>query len=195
MSHKHHKSAILPGRVGSSTLLYGSLGVIVAGVLYWIGLLGKGDQGVLDLILQSIFRGALPAEFGFPVLVSITTIFCYGIAFAVLDSAGTWRRVLLGLTVIILIVALVPTLALWEIYFPPMMSLVGVFWTWFISIIYANHHQMPCDHITFHSEESYIAEMVSQPVIGAERVVEEFPSVEMVKKPLDEDAKYKPSEE
>ena len=133
--------------VGSLALLYGALGFVVAAVLSLVGLLGRGDQYILSLLHVPVFQGEVTNVIGLPVLALVTGFICFGVAFAVLDSPRAWRRVILGFTVIVLVAALVPTFAVWNIYFPPLMSLIGVFWAWFSSMMYANHHCMPCDQV------------------------------------------------
>ena len=197
MSHQYDKNGVLPGKVGVSTLLYGALGLLVAGALDWVGLLGKGDQRILDFIFEPVFRGVVNMEFGIAVTLPLTGVLCFGLAFSVLDSGGMWRRFLLGLTVAVLVLALVPTLALWGIYFPPMVCLVGIFWTWFTSIIYAGHHQMPCDDIITQSTVPYeVPVAVSEPLpeVEPDKVEENIVDEEEIQEPLDPDEKYKPSE-
>ncbi|MBK1853478.1 hypothetical protein JO972_00750 [Verrucomicrobiaceae bacterium 5K15] len=145
MSSHHHNHPATPGRVDSSTLLCGTVGLLLAVAMFWVGLLGKGDQRILDMLSQPVFRGTDPTILDTRVLIGLTLLACFGLSFAVLDSAGTWRRVVLGVTVLILVAALVPVLAVWEIYFPPMMTLVGVFWSWFCAMMYVSHHEMPCE--------------------------------------------------
>ena len=205
------------GRVDSSALLCGGLGLLLSGLLYWLGLLGKGDLKILDLFGGAVFREVVPSVLDTPALVVITALCCFGLALAMLDSCGVWRKLVLGVTLMVLVLALVPTLAVWNIYFAPMMSLVGIFWTWFAGVIYASHYQMPCD-IPVESvavvESAVTGSEVfdEMPLAGPESVVaspeildvlDEMPlgvaevkEVEKieVKQMSDVDAKYKPKE-
>lgn len=200
MTQNQYRHSTTPGRVDSSALLCGGLGLLLSGVLYWVGLLGRGDLKILNLLSDAVFGGAAPSVLSAPVLITITALFCFGIAFAVLDSCGVWRRLILGITLMVLVLAMVPTLAVWDIYFPPMMSLVGVFWAWFAGILYASHYQMPCDSITQAIEQP-------EPVVVQPKVLEELPEAKpknqavkknskkkAKKKKSDPDAKYKPKE-
>lgn len=204
MTQNYHKHSATPGRVDSSALLCGALGLLVSGVLYRIGLLGKGDLKILNLLSQPVFGDTVPSHLSTPVLFLLTGLFCLGLAFAVLDSPGVWRRLVLGLTLLILVVAMVPTLAVWNIYFPPVVSLVGVFWTWFASMMYASHHQMPCDRITpqvqqpeTQQPEEILLEVEPEPLPEEEEIIQEIKeeSNEKAESPkVDLDAKYKPKE-
>ncbi len=190
MALNRHKHSTTAGSLEVSTLLCGTLGLLVSGVLYWIGLLGKGDLGVFHLLSQPVFQGAVPSQLSAPILFLLTAVFCFGLAFAVLDSPGAWRRVVLGLTLLVLVIAMVPTLAVWDIYFPPMMCLVGVFWTWFVGMIYAGHHSMPCDQV---SSLEPLAE-TGIPIQDSNiEVVERKADEEPEKTQVDLEAKYQPN--
>jgi len=193
MTPDHHRHPATPGRVDTAALLYGALGFAVAGVLKWVGMLEKGDQKIFGLLHKPVFHEVVPNILGVPTLFVLTLIFCFGLAFAVLDSSGTWRRVILGFTLLVLVAAMVPALAVWEIYFPPMMCLVGVFWTWFSSMIYANHHQMPCDVSGPKVQVSDAKpDVVSHPV-AVDKIVEESQEEKVkTRKPSGDTDKYKP---
>lgn len=200
MTQNNHKHTAAPGRVHTSALLCGAVGLLVSGAMYWVGLLGKGDSRIFETLRQPVFRGAVPSELSVPVLFLVTTLFCFGLAFAVLDSPGVWRRVVLGLTLLVLVIAMVPTLAVWNIYFPPMMSLVGVFWTWFAGMMYASHHQMPCDDRSPVVQQPQPAEVKPEPVVEKKKPTPNAKKKTAAKKSKkkakvkkeDPDAKYKP---
>lgn len=200
MSSNQHRQSTARGRVDGPALLCGAVGLIVAVVMFWVGLLGKGDLRILNLLHQPVFRGGEPDILSTAALVVLTVLFCFGLAFALLDSPGTWRRVVLGFTVLVLVVAMVPTLAVWNVYFPPMMTLVGVFWTWFGSMIYVSHHQMPCDVLNSKLQESNTNVIVApQPVVREKTVkkTDGAPTKKKAKqrKPADDFDKYKPKDE
>ncbi len=126
-------------------LLFGAAGLVLAVAMQWVGLYSRANTRLESWLLESVFRGELPAIVSLPVLILVTAVCCFGLAYAVLDSPGGWRRLILGITVLVLLFAMVPTLAVWHIYFPPFLPVVGVFWTWFCTMMYVNHHVMPCD--------------------------------------------------
>lgn len=135
------------GRLNMPALLYGSVGLLLSYALHWIGMFKRVDALLLESMSNPFFHEGVAAQ---PTMLSVMVVagvFCYGIAFAVLDSPSVWRRVLLGITAMILTVAMVPTFAVWSIYFSPFVQLVGVFWSWFCVVIYTQHHRMPCDSI------------------------------------------------
>ncbi|BDS06000.1 hypothetical protein NT6N_10400 [Oceaniferula spumae] len=163
MSSHHHKHHSAVGRVDGPALLYGAVGLMFAVAMHWVGLFKKGNTRILEALMDPVFRGGDPQILSTPVLATLTAVFCFGLAFAVLDSSRAWRRIILGVTVLVLVLAMVPTLAVWNIYFPPMMTIVGVFWTWFCTMMYVNHHLMPCDAIVSTPSQTVTAQPVTQP--------------------------------
>ena len=126
-------------------MLYGGVGLVMAMALEISGLFERGDallSGQLSGALQDrVLDHAVPMLL--PVLVA--AVFCFGVGFAVLDSPGILRRIILGTSALVLLFAMVPTFAVWNIYFSPFLPVVALFWTWFCCMMYANHHRMPCD--------------------------------------------------
>ena len=67
-----------------------------------LGLFERGDarlQQSLSWILSDSFQTAVSE----PVLFMVAAMFSFGIAFAVLDSPAAWRRIVLGLTALVLV--------------------------------------------------------------------------------------------
>lgn len=133
------------GRLNMPALLYGSVGLLLSYALHWIGMFKRADALLLESMSKPLFHEGVADQPTMLSVMVVAAVFCYGIAFAVLDSPSVWRRVLLGITAMILTVAMVPTFAVWNIYFSPFVQLVGVFWSWFCVVIYTQHHRMPCD--------------------------------------------------
>jgi hypothetical protein len=176
----HHQNHVVPaGRVDGPGLLYGGVGLALALAMQMLGLFMRGDGRLKQALLEPVFRGQLPDVLTTPALVIIAAVLCWGLAFAVLDSAGTWRRIVLGVTMVVIVLAMVPTFAVWNVYFSPFLPLVGVFWTWFCTMMYVNHHAMPCDGLSFKNE-----------VLNTKIETTAHPVAE--KKEHDPDAKYQP---
>ena len=186
MNPEQQEHSAAPGKVMISVLLYGALGVILSAVLYRVGLLGKVDQRIFNLLHEPVFQNGAPLKLAFSGLLLVTAILCFAIAYAVLDTRGMWRRVVLGLTLLVLIIGVVPTLAVWDFYFPPTMILVGVFWTWFACLVYSNHHHMPCD-----DGVGLISQPITQQVAVAAQAVTQSQVAELAPLPVnvDEEAK------
>ncbi len=144
--HQHRPCPERPGgRVDGPGLLYGGVGLVLAVAMQLAGVFKKADAGLLGKLSGTVFRGQAPEVLGMAVPVLLAAVFCFGVAFAVLDSAGVWRRVVLGVSAVVVAVAMVPAFAVWNVYFSPFLPVVGIFWSWFCTMVYAGHHTMPCD--------------------------------------------------
>jgi len=180
-------------------LLYGGVGVALAMTMQMVGLFKQGDARLKKWLLEPVFHGDMPDTLVTPALLVITVVFCLGLAFAILDSAGTWRRVVLGITMVVITIAMVPTFAVWQVYFSPFVLLVGVFWTWFCTMMYVNHHVMPCDSLNAKLSLNSKSQTPNTNVVAAkqpvvEKEVEQKIAPVVKKNPKDSDAKYKPKE-
>ena len=127
-----------------------------------LGLFELGDarlQQSLSWILSDSFQIVVSE----PVLFMVAAIFSFGIAFAILDSPAAWRRIVLGLTALVLVLAMVPVCALWQIYFSPFFVVVAYFWAWFCTMMYTSQHVMPCEIAV---AEIAVAQKTHQPHVG-----------------------------
>lgn len=141
----HHKQNAPEGHVAGPAVTFVGISVLLALMLQFTGLLKPMNAAVLSLIQKPIFNGETPKMLDWPTLAIVACAFSLGVAFAVLDTPGKWRRFLLGLTALVIVIVFVPSLGVWGIYFPPALTLIALFWTWFCCVMYANHHLMPCD--------------------------------------------------
>ncbi|MGB2560347.1 MAG: hypothetical protein ACPIG6_07115 [Akkermansiaceae bacterium] len=142
--HHHTAQPFPPGRVSSSCILYGGMGMVLAVALQWLGMFKLGDVWLRQFLASVLVDSQL---FVAPVSVTyaVATVFAFGIAFAVLDSPATWRRIVLGLSGFVLLLATVPVCALWHVYFSPFPVVIAYFWAWFCSMMYVSQHRMPCE--------------------------------------------------
>ena len=145
---KHHPQAVQshpPGRVASSCLLYGAVGMALALAMHLLGLFDQGDAR-LKQSLSALASDLYLVVVSDSLLFVVAALFSFGIAFAVLDSPAAWRRIVLGLTAFVVLLAMVPVCALWQIYFSPFFVVVAYFWAWFCTMMYTSHHVMPCEY-------------------------------------------------
>ncbi len=71
----------------------------------------------------------------------------FGIAVALLQTAGGARRILLWLTAVLLVTAWAPVLGLAARYPAVAAPWVAVVWSGACTVFYASRHRMPCDEI------------------------------------------------
>jgi hypothetical protein len=152
-------------------MLYGGVSMALALAMQLLGLFELGDarlQQSLSWILSDSFQVVVSE----PVLFMLAAMFSFGIAFAVLDSPAAWRRIVLGLTALVLVLAMVPVCALWQIYFSPFFVVVAYFWAWFCTMMYTSQHVMPCEigvdqkphqpHVEIHAKPERSADSSAQ---------------------------------
>lgn len=204
-SHHHQDQQSQEGFQGTSVsridvpcLIHGSIGVVVALALHFVGLFQKGDDRLIGWLLKPVFHGQMPEVVPFPLLLFVTAVFCFGLAFVILDTAGTGKRVIMGVTVLVLLIAMVPTLAVWDLYFSPFLPAVGVFWAWFTTMMYVNHNLMPCEasstRVEILREKEEGSNSPPQKPRAQMNGVARVEKVEKKPPTLDRNQKYKPKE-
>jgi len=181
-------------------MLYGGVSMALALAMQLLGLFELGDarlQQSLSWILSDSFQTVVSE----PVLFMMAAMFSFGIAFAVLDSPAAWRRIVLGLTALVLVLAMVPVCALWQIYFSPFFVVVAYFWAWFCTMMYTSQHVMPCEigvdqkpyqpHAEIHAKPERSADSLAQNQASSS---DAGGSHEVSKPGNDPDTKYQPKE-
>jgi len=106
----------------------------------------------LTMTLRDLWeRGGVmfEAEMGLPgtVGVLISAAASFGLIAAILGTPGAGRRSLLGVSALILVIALIPAFAVWGIFWKPFGVILSVVWAWFSGMIYTGIHSMPCEGV------------------------------------------------
>lgn len=122
----------------------GSLSVLLVVGLSALRILDRADLAIGSLMSQgkpASFPKALPE---WAVWLAVV-LFAFGLAFAILGVAGTWRRVVLWITTVVLVAAWSPVLSL-AAHAPDVAApLIAVIWSGVCALVYAGNHRMPCD--------------------------------------------------
>lgn len=144
------------GHVPVPLILFGFLSLILGTAAEVIGAFRGPNDSLRDLCAD--LGLAVRAEMGLPGMVGIfiTAAASFGLVAAILGTPGKGRRLILGFSALILVVALFPAFAVWGIFWKPFGVVLAVIWAWFSATIYSGMHVMPCES----SEES-----VDKPVI------------------------------
>jgi len=79
------------------------------------------------------------------VVAGVMAAWVFGIVWVILESPGTWRRMVLWVTALVLTVAMVPVLVLGGWWLLPGMPVVAVIWSGVCAMVYAGRHRMPCE--------------------------------------------------
>ncbi len=81
-----------------------------------------------------------------PIWGWVTALFlAVGVAYVVLDSVGKWRRVLIVMIVLTLVISFSPLLMLWDVFWVPPVEVSAILWAWLCAFFYASQHVMPCE--------------------------------------------------
>jgi hypothetical protein len=133
-----------PGHVAVPVAVIGSLSILLAVGLDLLGILGRLNEALAKMASQGkdpVFPNSLPDGLGW--LVAVLGGFV--LPLAMLGVAGAWRRWVLWISTLFLIVSWIPVLVL-AAYAPAIcIPLVVVFWSGMCAVVYASRHQMPCD--------------------------------------------------
>lgn len=187
------------GQLANTAMLCGVAGALVGIVLEFVGLFGG-----LGASLESMYEAepfllvdALPVTPYWNWLLAIAL--SVGVAFAVLDSRGTWRRVLILLFALTLIVIASPVLVLWGVFWSPFLLLCAVVWSWLGAFVYASQHQMPCDFVAVTSKpqadpQPEQSQDLAQDIVNVEDAVSEaeLELLEVQKDEIISEDKFKP---
>lgn len=125
----------------------GALSILLAAGLDLLHVLEPVDRMIAKLVSQGAihdFPKALPAWSVWLVTVALA----FGLPFAVLSVAGTWRRLILWITAMVLVAGWAPVLAL-AAHFPDIGApFIATLWSGICALVYAGNHRMACDEIT-----------------------------------------------
>jgi hypothetical protein len=134
-------------RVPIAVAVSGGLGVVMAAGLHLLGIADRLD-GALALWLGeavgqagAVFPKAVPAWLRWVV----TGALAFGLAAAMLTVPGTWRRLVLWTTALVLTLAWAPVLTL-AAHAPQVTAAVAaVLWVGVCAAFYARTHILPCE--------------------------------------------------
>jgi hypothetical protein len=122
----------------------GALSVLLAAGLEVMRILEPVDRMISKLVSQGAvqnFPKALPA---WSVWLA-TVVLAFWLPFAILSVAGTWRRLILWITAMVLVAGWAPVLAL-AAHFPDIGApFIATLWSGVCALVYAGGHRMASD--------------------------------------------------
>lgn len=122
----------------------GALSILLVAGLSLLGILQRVNLLISTLVSRgksAVYPQALPDGS----LWLATVVFAFGLCFAILNVAGTWRRLVLWITTMVLVAGWAPVLSLAA--FAPEIGgpLIAVVWAGVCAVVYAGNHRMACD--------------------------------------------------
>ena len=134
------------GHVRVPAAVIGSLSILLAA--------GLSALGILDRVNGMIAKGLLAGKAtGFPKALPewlvwlAAALFAFGLSFAILSVAGTWRRCVLWITAVVLVAGWAPVLSL-AAHAPDIAApFIATVWSGVCALVYTGNHRMACDKI------------------------------------------------
>ena len=144
MSSNHLR--YVPGQVLVTAAFIGSLALVLAVGLAVLGLTDKMDLAIAGFLGRAIQpEGVFPKVLPAWALWLATALLTYALAFAMLGVPGRWRRLVLWLTTLGIVVAWGPVLGL-AAHSPQIAApLIAALWSGTCVLVYTHSHRMPCD--------------------------------------------------
>ena len=125
----------------------GALSILLAVGLDVLRILEPLDRMVSKLLSQGAIHD-FPKELPAWSVWLATVILAFGLPFAILSVAGTWRRLVLWITALVLVAGWAPVLVL-AAHFPDIGApFIATLWSGICALVYAGSHRMACDGIT-----------------------------------------------
>lgn len=125
----------------------GALSILLAVGLDVLRILEPVDRMISKLLSQGAiqnFPKALPVWS----VWLVTVVLAFGLSFAILSVVGTWRRLVLWITAMVLVAGWAPVLAL-AAHFPDIGApFIATLWSGVCALVYAGSHRMASDDIT-----------------------------------------------
>lgn len=131
-----------PGHVLLPAAAIGSLSIVLAAGLHSLGILQR-----LNATAARALSGGqdLPKSLPAWSVWLAAACFAFGISFAILSVPGTWRRIVLWVTTLVLVGGWAPVLTL-AAHEPEITAVVvSAGWSGICALVYASRHRMACD--------------------------------------------------
>ena len=152
-SHKQHTH----GSLGVTKILIGTMSL---GLAVGMSLLGFLDASNALMTSWISLLGGEARELPAPLMLFFAAIMAFFPVSVMLSCPGVWRRLIVWISSLLLLLAWMPVLALAAWKFSPMIPLVAGVWSGMCAMIYAHRHTLPC-------------EMISEPTVQKKIVVRE----------------------
>jgi hypothetical protein len=132
------------GTVALPALAIGGMSLALAAGFHFLGLLGRIERSLIAIPGQQGLSGEpqiLPAWIAWSVAAGLAFV----LPWLLLQSPASWRRAVLWLTVLTLLLGWIPVMGLAAKWCPLAPSLVTVGWSGLCALIYGARHRMPCE--------------------------------------------------
>lgn len=122
----------------------GSLSIVLVVGLALLKILSRVNLLISGLVSQGE-AGSFPKSLPGWSVWSAAVVLAFALAFAILSVPGTWRRVVLWVTAVVLVAGWAPVLGL-AAHAPAIGApFIAVLWSGVCALVYAGNHRMPVD--------------------------------------------------
>lgn len=122
----------------------GSLSLILAAGLGLLGVLDRLGPAIAEVVSRH-GRESFPKRLPDWSVWLAAVLFAFGLALAILSTPGTWRRLVLWLSALVLIAAWAPVLSLASHAPDVAAPWIATAWSGVCAMFYASNHHMACD--------------------------------------------------
>ena len=130
------------GHVRVAATAIGSLSILLAVGLGLLGILAR----VNGLIAKGLLAGTFPKALHGWLVWMAAVIFAFGLPLAILSVPGTWRRLVLWITAVVVVAGWAPVLSL-AAHAPEIAApFIATVWSGVCALVYTANHRMACDH-------------------------------------------------
>jgi hypothetical protein len=137
-------NSLPPGHVRIPAAAIGALSLVLAVGLNSLGFLERLDEQFAGWLSNGL---EFPKRLSVWVVWLVALVFAFGISFSLLSVTATWRRLVIWITSLVLLVGWAPVLVL-AAHAPDIaVPLVTVAWSGICALVYASRHEMPSDQI------------------------------------------------
>lgn len=122
----------------------GALSMLLVVGLHALGLLARVNDAVFRWAAASM-GGSFPRSLPLWLVGSVTLALALGLSFSMLTVPGTWRRIVLWVTTLVLVSGWAPVLGL-AAHAPDIAApWIATAWSGICALVYASNHSMACD--------------------------------------------------
>jgi len=140
------------GQVVVPSILCGAAGVLFAVILHFLAIYEGVDGSLKRWFESQNILYIITLEASLLALTVVAGVLAFAIAFFCLGSAFFWRRCVLGVAGLAVIIGGVVSCALWGVHLPAAMIFFSYVWSWLCASIYASQHVMPAEEVYLFDE-------------------------------------------
>lgn len=131
----------------------GSLSILLVTGLAMLGMLDRVNW-LISKIVGSGKGGVFPKDLPDGLIWLGAVAFAFGVPFSILQVPGTWRRLMIWLTALVVVSGWAPVLGLAARSPDIAAPWIATLWAGICALVYAGNHRMACDEISSNPETS-----------------------------------------